>query len=183
MAQVTRTAALAMALVFAAAGLRAQPSKASEYAVKAAYLYNFGRFVQWRGAPMPAGDSFPICVLGRDPFGAALDTAIAGATIDGRRAVARRIEQSKEASGCRIVFVSASEEGELAQILAALGQSRVVTVSDMPEFARRGGMIQFVSDGNRVRFEVNLASAEDAGLALSSELLKVAVLVRRRPGA
>ncbi len=168
--------------MFAAAGLRAQPSKASEYAVKAAYLYNFGRFVQWR-APMPAGDTFPICVLGRDPFGAALDTVIAGATIDRRRAVARRIEQSKEAAGCRIVFVSASEEGELAQILAALGQSRVVTVSDMPEFARRGGMIQFVSDGNRVRFEVNLASAEDAGLAFSSELLKVAVLVRRRPGA
>ena len=118
-------------------------------------------------------------MLGRDPFGAALDTTIATGTIDGRRAVARRISQSKDAPGCRIVFVGDSEAAQLAQTISGLNVWRVLTVSDLPEFTKRGGMIQFVSASNRVRFEVNLASAENAGIVLSAELLKVAVLVRR----
>jgi hypothetical protein len=67
----------------------------------------------------------------------------------------------------------------LKQILIMLGDTSVLTVSDLPEFTQRGGMVQFVSEGDRVRFEVNLATAERAGLILSSELLKVAVNVRR----
>ncbi len=157
-------------------------ARPSEYQVKAAYLVNFGQFVQWR-EPVNAGDTFPICVLGHDPFGTALDRALAGATIDGRRIVARRIAQSKQAPGCRIVFVSDSEAPQLAQTILGLSLWRVLTVSDLPDFTRRGGMIQFVSTSDRVRFEVNLPSTEDAGIVMSAELLKVAMLVRRlRPG-
>jgi len=182
MAAVTRVAALAGTLALAGAALSAQP-KASEYSVKAAYLYNFGRFAQWNGK-VGADDTYPICVLGRDPFGPLLDNAVVGGTIDGRKVVVRRLAQTKDASGCRIVYVSGSEEAQLAQTLASLGPSHVLTVSDLPEFTRRGGMIQFVADAERVRFEVNVASAEDAGIAFSAELLKVAVVVRRiRPGA
>lgn len=118
-------------------------------------------------------------MLGHDPFGATLDTAIAGITIDGKRAVARRVERPQDAANCRIVFVSASEDHQLAQILDVLEKTRALTVSDMPDFTRRGGMIQFVDDANRVRFDVNLDSAVTAGLEFSSELLKVAVGVRR----
>ena len=184
MAAVVRTVALAATLLcLAAAGLRAQPSHASEYQIKAAYLFNFGRFAQWR-APVNAGDTYQFCILGRDPFGPMLDKTVAAGVIDGRRAVVRRIAQPKDAPGCRIVFVSASEEAQLPQTLADLSLWRPLTVSDMPDFTKRGGMIQFVADAERVRFEVNLASADDAGIALSAELLKVAVLVRRsRPGA
>ena len=182
MAAVTRLAALAGMLVLAGAALSAQP-KASEYSVKAAYLYNFGRFAQSTGT-LNAGDTYPICVLGHDPFGPLLDKAVAGGTIDGRKVTVRRLAHAKDASGCRIVYVSGSEEAQLAQTLTSLGPSHALTVSDMPEFTRRGGMIQFVADADRVRFEVNTASAEDAGLSFSAELLKVAVVVRRiRPGA
>ncbi len=182
MAAVTRVVALAGTLVLASAALYAQP-KASEYSVKAAYLYNFGRFAQWNSKPS-VDDTYPICVLGRDPFGPLLDKAVAAGTIDGRKVIVRRIAQSKDAPGCRVVYVSGSEEAQLPQTLASLGPSHVLTVSDMPEFTKRGGMIQFVADAERVRFEVNVASAEDAGISFSAELLKVAVVVRRiRPGA
>ena len=163
------------------ASTRAQP-RPSEYQVKAAYLYNFGRFAKWHDDPA-AGDVYPICVLGRDPFGSLLDAAIAGGTIDGRRAVTRRIGQAKDAPGCRVVYIGVSEEAQLPEVLSSLGVSHALTVSDLPDFTRRGGMIEFVADADRVRFEVNAASAEAAGIALSSELLKVAVRVRRRPGA
>jgi len=158
--------------------MSAQSPRPTEYQVKAAYLYNFGRFVRWP-ADAAGTETFSICVLGRDPFGAALDVAIAGVTIEGKRAIARRVDQPQDAAACRIVFVSTSEDQQLSRVLAVLERTRALTVSDMPDFTRRGGMIQFVDDGNRVRFDVNLGSAETAGLELSSELLKVAVGVRR----
>jgi hypothetical protein len=80
---------------------------------------------------------------------------------------------------CRILFISSSEQNQLKEILAALDNTSVLTVSDMPQFARRGGMIQFVVEANKVRVEVNLTSAERAGLTLSSQLLKVAINVKR----
>lgn len=165
--------------------LYAQLPKASEYQVKAAYLYNFGRFVQWPpNAAAAQGNSFPICVIGQDPFGPVLDSILAGESIDGRKVVARRIATSQDAVNCRILYVSSSEESRLKELFAALDKSGVLTVSDIPEFSQRGGMIQFVMEGNKIRFEVNLTSAQDAGLILSSDLLKVATAVRKisQPG-
>lgn len=147
--------------------------------MKATYLYNFARFTEWPAGAAANGDSFAICILGRDPFGGALDSTLAGETIDGKPVLAKRISQPQESAGCRIVFISGSEEARLKEILAAIDKSSVLTVSDMPQFSRRGGMIQFVLEGSRVRFEVNLTNAQNAGLTLSSELLKVSVAVRR----
>jgi len=79
------------------------------------------------------------------------------------------------------VFVSSSETNRLKDILAALDKANILTVSDIPQFSKLGGMIQFVLDGNKIRFEVNLTAAENAGLTLSSELLKVATAVRKTP--
>ena len=158
--------------------LHAQRSSPSEYEVKAAYLYDFGKFVTWP-ANAATGDGFPICVLGEDPFGATFDATIAGENINGKKVVVNRIAKPQEAVSCRILFISASEEKQLKDILSTLDKTSVLTVSDISQFTRRGGMIQFVIDANRVRFEVNVATAQRAGLTLSSQLLKVAINVRR----
>jgi hypothetical protein len=165
--------------------MHAQQAKPKEYEVKAAYLYNFGRFVRWpANVPTTQDNSFSICVLGQDPFGPTLDSTLAGESLDGRPVVVRRISRAQDVGDCRIMFISSTEENHLKQILAALENSLVLTVSDMPDFSRRGGMIQFVLEGSKVRFEINLANAEAARLTVSAELLKVAATVRKngQPG-
>lgn len=160
--------------------LLAQQQKPSEYQVKATYLYNFGRFIKWPDS-VPAGknDSFSVCVLGQDPFGSILDSTLAGESLDGRPVVLHRFSKPQDATDCRILFISSNEEKHLNEILGALDESGILTVSDMHDFTRRGGMIQFVLEGDRVRFEINLVNAENAKLTLSSELLKVAASVKR----
>jgi hypothetical protein len=162
----------------------AQQPRASEYQVKAAYLLNFGKFVKWpSSASADKSQSFAACVLGADPFGVTLDSTLAGETLDNKPVVIKRIAKPQDAAACRILFISSTEEKHLKEILAAIDQASVLTVSDMPGFSKRGGMIEFVLDGSRVRFEINLASAENAKLNLSSELLKVATTVRRNAGS
>jgi YfiR/HmsC-like len=158
-----------------------QHSKPDEYQIKAVYLYNFSRFVVWpRQIVMSRNDSFAICVLGRDPFGPALDKTLVGENVEGKNLVARRLAKPEEAGACQILFVSVSEEDRLKEILAVLDKTSVLTVSDIPRFSQRGGMIQFVLEGDKVRFEVNLTNATQNGLTLSSDLLKVAVAVRSK---
>jgi hypothetical protein len=160
--------------------VQGQHLKPTEYEVKATYLSKFGRFVEWpAGITLAQSDSFSICVLGQDPFGPALNDMIADETIAGKSVLAKRISVPQDAVNCHVLFISSSENTRLKQILIMLGDTSVLTVSDLPEFTKRGGMVQFISEGDRVRFEVNLAIAERAGLTLSSELLKVAVNVRR----
>jgi hypothetical protein len=166
--------------IAAASNLSAQASKTTEYQVKAAYLANFSKFVEWP-ARAAKSESFNICVLGQDPFGKALDSAVAGETINSSPLAAKRISRPQDALDCRVLFISSSEDSHWKEILASLKPLGVLTVSDMREFARRGGIVQFVLDGNRVRFEVNLTATGPAGLTLSSELLKLAVAVRRNP--
>ncbi|MGH9545236.1 MAG: YfiR family protein [Terriglobales bacterium] len=172
--------ALLGALV-AAPHLRAQGSKPTDYDVKAVYLYNFGRFVEWPVSVASKSDSFNVCVFGQDPFGPTLDSTLAGETIGGKSVAAKRISSPQEAVRCQILFMSATEDSRLNKIMEALDKGAVLTVSDMPQFSQRGGMIQFVLEGKKVRFEVNLTAVQRAGLTLSSELLKVATAVRRDP--
>jgi hypothetical protein len=167
-------------VLFATPCSRAQQPKASEFRVKAAYLYNFGKFVEWPDRNAAEKDqSFEICVLGSDPFGPTLDAALASGSIGGKSVAAKRISKPQDVNSCRILFISSSEEGHLKEVLTALDKASVLTVSDIPRFSQRGGMIGFILDGNRVRFDVNLASAQSARLTLSSELLKVATNVRK----
>jgi len=173
------TAMVMVGVLMIAPGLRAQTPKPTDIQVKAAYLYNFGHFVEWPSSATEKGRSFDVCVLGQDPFGPILDSTLAGGTVAGRNVVARRISNPQESGSCRILFLSSSEEGRLNEVIAALDKSAVLTVSDIPQFSRRGGMIEFVLEGNKVRFEVNLTAAKNAGLVLSSELLRVATAVRR----
>jgi hypothetical protein len=167
-----------VALVLLFAGILLATSRPSEYEVKAVYLLNFGRFVTWpvQQETLPP-DTFPICVLGQDPFGQALDNTLSGEKLGGISVAARRIQKPQDALRCRILFISRSERPHLGAILDVLENRPVLTVSDAPDFVQRGGMIQFVQQGDRIRFSVNLDSARNAGLTFSSQLLKVASAV------
>jgi hypothetical protein len=173
-----------IAVCSAARLLPAQALKATDYQVKAAYLTNLGRFVeQWSTRAKPSPDeSFDLCVLGEDPFGSVLDVAVKDEKIGGARLAAKRIAKAQDAAGCRVLFISSSEEKQMANIVSALGNEPVLTVGDFPGFVRHGGMIQFVIENNRVKVgEINNASVQRAGLKLSSELLKLARVVKDTP--
>jgi len=148
--------------------------------VKATYLYNFGRFVKWpETAPAEKAILSLFVSSDRILFGPVLDSTLAGEALDGKPVVPRRLSKPQDAGECRILFISTTEEKHLKEILTAVDEGGVLTVSDIPGFTRRGGIIQFVLEGDRVRFEINLASAENARLVMSSELLKVATNVKR----
>jgi hypothetical protein len=162
----------------------AQQTHSAEAQVKAAYLYNFGKFVTWpEGSAQKEAHSFGICVLGKDPFGATLDSTVAGESINGKKITVTRPAKIQDASECNVLFISASEEGHLASILAAAQRFGALTVSDMPHFAERGGTVGFVTSQGRIRFEVNLRAAEQSRLTLGSELLKVASSVIDKPAS
>jgi hypothetical protein len=146
--------------------------------VKAAYLAQFGRYVE--GLPEEEkARPFLICVLGEDPFGAALDQVAADKVISGRQLAVRRIVSVGESRDCRILFVSRSEDDRLPAILKALEGRMVLTVGEGAQFTRRGGMIGFTSEDKKVRFVVNLTAAGAARLTLSSQLLRVAARVEQ----
>ena len=172
-------AALALVVLAFAPRSPAQQAGPTEFQVEAAYLYHFGDFVTWPSSAAAANlKEFPICILGRDPFGSTLDDIVKGSAIEGAPIRARRVTAAKDATSCRIVFLSSSEARHVESDLSDLRGSPVLTVSDIPDFDLRGGMIQFVLIDRRVRFEINLSTAQKAGLKLSSQLLKVAVAVR-----
>lgn len=150
----------------------------SEYDVEAAYLYNFGKFVRWPAASEKTS-TFDICILGQDPFGGTLEKLIANDKIAGKPIRKRMVESSSDSTGCAIVYISDSESRDLRKILASLDGGELL-VSGLPNFLREGGMIQFVMDGDRVRFEINLDPVTKNHLILSSQLLKVAVRVTGR---
>ena len=163
----------------------AQEIHPTEAQVKAAYLYNFGKFVTWPDHRPGDSGQFEICILGRDPFGKVLDATVSGEKINDKNIGVRRVTRVQEAQGCNILFISSSDESRLLAILAAARAMNVLTVSDMPNFANHGGAIGLVMQADRVRFEVNRTAAEEAHLTLSSQLLKVAsrVIDKGTPGS
>lgn len=150
-------------------------SVAEEYELKAALLYQFTKYVSW---PDSGAGPVSICVLGDDPFGTALDTALADKTAKGQPIVARRIQSASAGAGCRILFVSRSEQPRLEATLAALADHATLTVADMAGFPARGGMINLKVVDERIKLEINPDNAERAGLKIRSELLRLAELVR-----
>jgi hypothetical protein len=147
-----------------------------EYSVKAAFLLNFTKFIAWPALPAFQERPFHICVLGEDPFNGVLERIAEGESVNGRRLAAIRIRR-EEAQHCRVVFVAPSER-DVARTLTSFGPG-VLTVGEGSQFLREGGMIAFVIENRRVRFDVNLGAASRAGLQISSRLLSVARSVER----
>jgi len=165
-------------LLFAGRGSAAQAVRASEYEVKAVFLFNFAQFVDWPAEAFPASDTpLVICVLGNDPFGGALDRTVRDERLGGRPFQVRRYQSVDEIKTCHILFISRSEGDRPRAILAGLKNRPVLTVSDADGFAERGGMIRFVTDRNRIRLQLNTNATEAAHLTISSKLLRVAEIV------
>ncbi|MFQ5515371.1 MAG: YfiR family protein [Myxococcota bacterium] len=150
-------------------------SAAPEYQVKAAFLYNFAKFVEWPEASLPS-DEITICILGRDPFGKIIDAAVSGKTVRGRRLRVRRYRTAPAARSCQLLFLARSERQRIAQVTEALRGAPVLIVSDADRFGEPGGMVNLVIDQNRVRIEINVVNVREAGLEISSRLLTLAVL-------
>ncbi|HEV7138986.1 MAG TPA: YfiR family protein [Steroidobacteraceae bacterium] len=167
----------AAALLIAAGLLCGRPAHAEPTVqqVEAVFLFYFPQFVDWPAAAF-ADERAPIVigVLGDDPFGGALDQAVAGERVNGRPVVVRRLKSVADATGCHILYISSSEAPQLQQILGALKDHDVLTVSDIDHFAQDGGMIRFVLVDQHVRLRVNAQAARAAGLKLSSKLLRAA---------
>ena len=167
-------------------------SESSEYLIKAGFIYNFAKFVEWPANAFAQPDSpIVIGVLGTDPFGNTLDRIVEDKKVGTRGFVVRRYKWSKELKDvkeCKILFVSASEHTHIDEIVESVKGLPILTVGETPGFAERGGVIRFTLEGNRVRFEVNVDAAHQAELNISSRLLTLAKIIPqatasgRKPG-
>jgi len=151
--------------------LGAQPALLSadglEYEVKAAFLFNFLKFVEW--PPAAADAPWVIGVLGHDPFGQTLDLTVRGKIVNGRKVKVRRYDQASDVKDCNILFIG-REDYERSGIPLQPG---LLTVGESPGFLKAGGIISFYLEDNRVRFEIRPAAARSAGLHVSAQLLKL----------
>ena len=150
----------------------------TENQIKAGFLFNFTRFVDWPAEAFPAVDS-PIVlgIVGEDSFGDLLTQAAAGKTVNGRTVLVQRFKEEQNFRACNILFISASEDKLMARIFERLKGSSVLTVGETSGFAQSGGIINFVVEDNRVRLEINLDAAARAGVKISAKVIGVARIV------
>jgi hypothetical protein len=170
-----QTAVLALAAALLFAGLeQARATQSGERDLKAAFLYNFAKFVEWPQAAFPEPTTpVTLCVLGDDAVGASLEMVVKGEKLNDRRLVVRLLRDPQATQGCHVLFVG-PEKGRLPEILAPLRGTGVLTVGGAADFLDRGGMIRLFLEQNRVRFDINLDAAEQSHLKLSSKLLRLA---------
>ena len=150
-------------------------------AVEAAFLLNFAKFVAWPGGGGPPDRPFSIGVLGDDMLAFAVRDLSRGKSAAGRRVDARRVTHQDSLADLHVLFIGASEERRLDQVLKRAQAGSVLTVSDITRFSEAGGIIQFRPEGGRVRFDINLDQAERSGLTIDTRLLALARTVRRSP--
>jgi len=158
---------------------RAQGTPPTEYQIKAAFIFNFARFVEWPAGAF-AGTTSPLVIgiLGENPFRNDLQRTIGDKTVDDHPLVIKELRSQAEATNCHILFISSSEKPRLPQILKVVNGTSVLTVGEMERFTETGGMINFVQEGSKIRFQINNEAATGAGLKISSKLLNLAL----RPG-
>nr|WP_246262417.1 YfiR family protein [Aromatoleum evansii] len=156
----------------------AQSADPTEHEVKAAFLYNFAKFVDWPPQAFTSADApLALCVLGHDPFGAAL-SAVDGKAARSRTVQVRRLQHDGAVRDCHIVFLAAAETVRLRELVATLRGWPVLLVGESEDFATQGGIINLtVGRENRVQIEINLNAAQRHGLKISSQLLRLARIV------
>ena len=173
---------LLLSLPVFGAGAVAADTTSKEYQIKAACLFNFTQFVEWPATVFADGSTpIRIGVLGNDPFGTALDETVQGETVRNRHLEVVRGQRLEDLATCQLVFVSGSEKERVAEDLASLSKDAVLTVSDIKGFAGAGGVIGFVLDGRKVRFEINPGAARQQGLKISAQLLNLGRIVGQDP--
>ncbi|HKQ57011.1 MAG TPA: YfiR family protein [Candidatus Eisenbacteria bacterium] len=177
------TLVAALAIPGVSSGATSGSTVAQEYDLKAAFLFNFARFVEWPAdAFAAAATPITIGVLGDDPFGATLDSLVGGELVRNRPLLVRRYGSVEDVDACHILFISSSEAGRLDHIARVLGRRSILTVGDTKDFAADAGIIGFELAQRRLRLRINLAAATDARLTISSKLLRQAQIVRSSRG-
>jgi hypothetical protein len=152
----------------------AEPAAIGEYKVKAAFVYNFAKYVEWPPEAFPNDHSpLVVTILGTTPLSEAFD-AIRGKTVKSRQLEIRQANRVEDVGASHILFVCDSERQHAAHIVESVGNKSILTISDMKNFAKTGGMISFVTIDDKIRFDINLGSARRSGLKISSQLLKLA---------
>jgi hypothetical protein len=150
-----------------------------EYSIKGAFLYNFGRYVQWPATAFVDDHApFVIGVLGADPFGTVLDEIATAAKVDGRPVVAKRFATLAEYSPCHILFITASTDAKVkTEVLTKLQNKGVLLVGEEAGLVQQGAVVNFYIENNKVRFEINVGTARQHQLKVSSKLLSLAKIV------
>lgn len=158
-----------------------QSSAASEYTVKAAFLFHFAQFVEWPAeAFADANSPLTYCTIG-DPFGGALDESVNGKSIGNRRLQVKHVKELEQIAGCQVLFIAAGEKKRHGEELAMASKRPVLTVGETDGFATEGGIIGFSREQNKIRFDINLDAAGKAQLKISAKLLSLAKTVIGSP--
>jgi hypothetical protein len=166
--------AIVLMLIAASLQAGADGTPIGEYQLKAVFLFNFAKFVEWPPqAFADPHDPFTICVLGENPFGSALEDGVRGKTVVNRTIAIRLVSSSQQTRTCQILFISSSERKRIHGILEALRSCCVLTVGDTEDFTENGGIVQFRMKDARIRIEINAEAAERASLRISSKLLSL----------
>ena len=172
----------AAAAVLAASPGPARSAPAKEAEVKAAHIYNFTRFVEWEtGTAGTGAANFDICVLGKDPVNSPL-ASLPVTEVRGKKTRVRLLGDDESGlASCQILFIGRSKHARAGAIARALRGKGVLTVSDLPAFARSGGIIGFFTENSRVKLEINLRAAREAGVKVNPRLLELSRLVQDQP--
>jgi hypothetical protein len=166
---------LSLTLLLAATGIRGEESQLSGRQLKAAFLFNFAKFTEWPATVFTEEISpVVIGILGENPFGEDLEKTLHGKFINKHPLVIKEFRSPQQATNCHVLFISPSEKGRLPEILEQLRGASVLTVGETNQFIQDGGMINFVMEGNKIRFQINNDEAVKAGLKISSRLLSLA---------
>ncbi len=177
--------ALSLSLSWAPGALAQDSSDSSEYLIKAGFIFNFAKFVEWPPTTFAQPDSpIVIGILGTDPFGTIIDHIVQDKKIGGRGFVVKRLKwgaEAKDLRECKILFVGASERAHIDELVQIVKFLPILTVGETPGFAEHGGVVRFVLEDNRVRFEVNVDAARQGGLTISSRLLTLARIIQQAP--
>jgi len=169
---------LALLFTLLSAWQRPKTDRPQEYQIKAVFLFNFTQFVEWPASAFPEPTSpFTIGILGTDPFGPYLDETIRGETLNGHPLLVKHFSSIKEIDACHILFISESSKSEIKTAFEKVKAMPILTVGDMANFTKQGGMIRFITENNKTRIRINLEVAKSADLKISSKLLRLAEIV------
>lgn len=158
-----------------------QGAPSRENQVKAAFIYNFAQFVEWPDdAFLGNGAPFVIGVLGDGGLHAELERTLKGKTAGGREFAVRYYSRASDVQRCHILFVGASEQGRVGEVMQKVARQGTLTVGDFDGFTAASGVVRFMTEDNRLRFEVNVDAANDERLRISSKLLKLARIYAKR---
>lgn len=167
---------LALIVIFFSNLFTANAQTPTEYQVKAALIYNFAKFVEWPSL-RAASEPIVIGILGEDPFGQDFEAVTKNKTANGRPVVIKRFANLQSLTPCHILFIGNDQRATLGKVLAAAGNG-LLTVGEMDHFAEDGGMIHMKLVAGKVRFVINNAAAERAGVKISARLLAIAHVIR-----